>query len=79
MQLLICDKKDLSEDFIRYDTAYETDHGTEYYQLPDGKLMVLFLLCEKQLFTTIRRWDWEKEIFYRNLIGKAVGIEIRYE
>ncbi len=53
IQVLIVDKKDLSERFVRYDTifhTYQEQPNTEreqtvenFYPLPKGKLLLLFL------------------------------------
>lgn len=75
VQIFIVDRKELSEDFIDYDTLID-DTG-DYYKLPAGKLMVLILLTSNRLWTTIRRWTPWKEKYYRSLIGKEVEIEIK--
>lgn len=77
LQVFITDKKELSEDFIRYDTGYATfAKAAEYYPLPEGKLLVLMLLTGKNLWQTIRRYTPEKEAYYKSLQGRAIEIVV---
>ena len=75
LQVLTCDRADLSEDFVKYDTAYWKMDGLKYYELPQGKLIILLLLTEKFLWTTLRSWDQGKEKYYRSKVGKKIEIE----
>lgn len=86
LEVLIADKKELSESFIQYDTTYlewnwvgNLRHPEiRNYPLPNGKIIILLILSEhqKRLWTTIRRWTQEKEVYYKSLRGKSVEIEI---
>ncbi len=77
MQVFTCDKKDLSKNFIEYDTH---EKNGDYYPLPEGKLLVLlFFGIEKitpKIFTTIRRWTPEKEKYYHTSMGETFEIII---
>ena len=79
LEVLIADKKELSKEFIRYDT--HIDGGREY-NLPEGKLIVLLLFSLQEdsmaweLWTTVRRRTPEKEKYYRSLRGQNVEIVI---
>lgn len=77
LEVLITSKKDLSKEFIEYDTrTIEGDH----YKLPEGKLIVLLLLSSSiewdrgELWTTVRQWTPDKELFYKSLRGTQVPI-----
>lgn len=76
----VADKKDLSKQFLLYDTKYKGEDGG--YILPDGKLLILLLhsfnydSCAWELWTTCRRWTAKKERYYRSLRGQTVLIEI---
>lgn len=77
LQVFVCDRKDLGELFVNYDTAYS--EGS--YELPKGKLIVLVLQSFNgrffgDLWTTIRRFIPYKEKYYRSLLGQEVKIEI---
>lgn len=76
LQVFIVDRADLSETFVAYDT--EIERTGEYYSLPKGKLLVLFLIpCYGSgAFTTIRRWTPAKEKYYKSLMGKEFVLEI---
>ena len=71
LQVIMCDYTDLSQAFKDYDTTYP--QGT--YPLPRGKLIILFLLTDGQLWTTIRRWTPEKFNYYNFHVGEFVKIE----
>ncbi len=70
--LLQCFKihyKDLSKDFIEYDTEYEGGR----YELPETDLIVLILLSyDGKCLTTIRRFTPRKWKYYKSLEGKDV-------
>ena len=79
------DIKNLPAQFLEWDTEYhelnEAGTGLAHYELPKGKVLVLFLYTTSPkysncLWTTIRRWTPEKEIYYRALVGKEVEIKI---
>ena len=79
IQIFVCEKKDLSEDFIDYDTEYNDENGEfKNYLLPEGKLIVLVLHTEGMhgFWTTLRRATPDKERYYRSLIGSRVKIII---
>jgi hypothetical protein len=80
LQVLIADKKELSPEFVEYDTAYKEiecnpEEETKHYPLPDGKLIIL-LLQTGWVWTTIRRWTPAKESYYRSLQGQELKIEM---
>ncbi len=69
----------ISERFKIYDTLIKGKnpfYSNSYYPLPKGKVIVLLLYSDSQLWTTIRRWTLEKEKYYRRLRGEQVKIEI---
>jgi len=81
LQVFVCDRKDLGELFVNYDTAYSKG----FYELPKGKLLVLLLQSQGNgmffgdVWTTIRRYIPYKEEYYRGLIGQDIKIEIHEE
>ncbi|MBE3122172.1 MAG: hypothetical protein IMZ58_08215 [Thermoplasmata archaeon] len=73
-------RKDMSGDFIEYDTVYEDESGgvKGYYPFPPGVYMVLVFFGNKLIpFTTARPWSNEKERYYRSLLGKTFKINIK--
>ena len=77
LEVFISDKKELHESFINYDTRIKTDYRKkEYYPLPNGKLIILLLCTDVEIWTTIRRWTPEKEKYYRSIRGQNVEIVI---
>lgn len=81
LQILKVNYKDLTREFIDYDTFW--CEGTEYgfYELPKTDLLILFFKepLTYRLFTTIRRWTPEKEKYYKSKIGKSFKIEFTEE
>ena len=74
IQTFLIDRKDLSKEFVEYDTC---TLEYEYYKLPTGKLIILILLTEYgHLWTTIRRYTPEKYRYYNSNIGREFDIEI---
>jgi len=77
LQCLAVNYKELSKDFIEYDTVFTGGH---YYPLPKTDLIILVLgILNKrtwvmQIFTTIRRYTPRKWEFYKGLEGKQVQI-----
>lgn len=72
--------KDLSERFKQYDTLIQGQNPfylESYYALPQTALIVLLLKTDKQVWTTVRRWTPEKEVYYRGLRGQEVKIEVK--
>jgi hypothetical protein len=61
----------LSRDFLLYDTTTIQD---THYNLPEGKLLVIVLLTDNFLWTTIRSSKYET--YFRGLIGKYVNIVV---
>ena len=76
LQIFVCNFKDLSEFFITQDTIYKRNEKFHFYKLPKGKLMVLLLQTNTNLWTTIRRYTPEKFEYYNKAIGKEFKIEI---
>lgn len=75
IQVLKTNKSELSPEFIEYDAR----HQNGLYPIPDGDLLVLFLLSDtpetRQLWTTVRSWTPDKERYYRGLTGQYLRIE----
>lgn len=77
LQVFKVERSELGSLFEEYDTEWMDAQGKRnFYPLPDGPLLVLLLFTAGQIWTTIRRWDAQKEHHYRRLQGRAVGIEI---
>ena len=84
LEVFTTTKKDLSDDFIKFDTEIKTFQDPiseyiepkKYYPLPDGKLIVILLLTGNHLWQTVRRATPEKEKYYRSLRGQEVEIVI---
>jgi len=80
LEVFITELKNLSPEFIEYDTQIEGKGGN--YPLPKGKLIVLLLSSLQddsmawQQWTTIRRWTPDKEKYYRGIRGQRVEIVI---
>jgi len=74
IQTIVIDRKDLSDEFIEYDTCtLDGDH----YKLPFGKLIILLLLNPwGQLWTTIRRYTPQKFIYYNSMVGVEFNIDV---
>lgn len=69
-------KKDLCNEFIDYDTKFQSSNGIESYQLPNATLIILtFIDIAGNLFTTVRRWDIDKLYYYKQNIGQSFKIE----
>ena len=86
LQVFLCDRKDLTEYFIDYDTAYFSGNETVYYELPNGKLLVLIFAVVKTLalkrasydiFTTVRRWTPQKEDYYKSNVGEIFNVVVK--
>jgi hypothetical protein len=59
---------DLRDEFIEYDTRYETADGWKYFELPNGMCLVLTFIGDKLIpFTTVRRGNSASELKYRAL------------
>lgn len=68
------DYKQLTKEFIEYDTAYINEEDkTEYYPLPKEKLILLFFEAG-WAFTTVRRWTPEKWKYYQGAQGEEFEI-----
>jgi hypothetical protein len=74
---------DLSKSFIEYDTCiydsvdFETQN--EYYKLTSRENLVLFFVdCDYNLFSTVRRFTEDKEKYYRSKIGKEFEIKFDF-
>ena len=91
LELFIMNRDDLSEDFVKYDTAwvYIKPHFTPEgrvekskifnYPLPEGTLIILLLQANEgygALWTTIRRYTERKYKYYKFNIGKILKIVI---
>jgi hypothetical protein len=67
---------------LDYDTEYWNEDGSDIlnYPLPKGQVLVLLFVddCNK-VFTTIRRYTPEKEIYYKSKIGEDFKIKIEEE
>lgn len=74
--------KDRNEDLIEYDTTYASDHGVDFYQLPDGPYLQLIFVGNKHIpFCTIRsKWGGfrkNKKEYYESMVGKEFKIIIK--
>lgn len=76
--------EDLHKSFLEYDTTYIENDGkgnlsVNHYPLPKtGDYMVLLLQSDyNKIWTTIRRWNPEKEDYYRSHLGEEVKIEVK--
>lgn len=77
VQVLRVKREELNPLFIRYDTEYRAaDGSTEQYPLTAREYLLLLLVTEGHLWTTLRSWDRAKEIYYRGLIGEQFDILI---
>lgn len=76
LQVLTAFKSDLSRDFIDYDTAYQGKDDVEYYELPEGKLIILVFQTATKVWTTMRRWTPQKMNQYCSLMGKQFEVII---
>lgn len=71
LQMMEVDFKNLSPDFIEYDT------DNQYQFLYEGFYIMLILQKpDGNIFTTLRTTSWEKWNTYSKEIGKMVGIEV---
>jgi hypothetical protein len=68
--------EDMSREFLDYDTAYEQEGETKYYDLPGkGEYMILMLRAgsgKGQLWTTIRKLTLTKYDYYLDQIGSVL-------
>ena len=64
--------KDLPDSFIAYDTAYPDGN----YPLKQGKYLLLLFLTNEFLFTTLRPYNPQKEIYYRGKEGQVFIVEV---
>jgi hypothetical protein len=80
----VCDRSDLSEQFIEYDTVYEiapaiglcSEAINGHYPLPNGRYMILLFKGNHRIpFTTVRRFTEEKYRYYNSSLGKIFDIE----
>ncbi len=84
LEVVTIDQKELSSDFVDYDTSYFEGMGRELikrnFSLPKGKVLILILNSpysfKANLWTTIRRYTPEKERYYKGLRGQEVKIVI---
>ena len=74
----ICHIDKLSEQFKKFDTSYGNpnwESEIEYYPLPKGMVIVLFFWSDG-IFPTIRRWNPQKEEYYKSKIGSEFEVVI---
>ena len=77
IQIMLTTRDHLSHNFEVYDT--ETVDG-EYYKLPSGEVLVMFLLTrDNVLWTTIRRYTPSKFAYYSDHIGQYFDIDVAEE
>ena len=72
LEVFVITKKELSPEFVTYDTSIKDSQ--DYYSLPNGKLLILLLMSNNQLWTTIRSYNPQKHEYYKNLRGQDVEI-----
>lgn len=82
IEVIPVNRKDLSEQFIAYDTLYWDDDGEpHFYELKAGKYLLLVFLTHSGIFTTVRpargrfTGEGEKEKYYRDMIGKEFDVQ----
>jgi hypothetical protein len=84
LSIELCNRSDLSERFIEYDTVYEIDPAIGvcsepvrgHYPLPNGRYIVLLFKGDHRIpFTTVRRFTEEKYHYYKNNLLKVFNIE----
>lgn len=75
LEVLVADLDQLSPAFLQYDTSIQ---GGGNYPLKPGTVLVLLLVSgpNREVFTTIRSWNAEKERYYKALRGKDVAIKV---
>jgi hypothetical protein len=72
--VFLAERDELHDRFIEYDTKI-VDGG--YYELGSGLLIVLLLKTDSdELWTTMRRWTFSKEQYYRGLRGTRITCEV---
>ncbi|MCZ7361924.1 MAG: hypothetical protein O8C58_01060 [Candidatus Methanoperedens sp.] len=82
IQTLVAYSGELTSEFIDYDTLIAEGEGDQHYELPKGKVIILFLLTTNnrngipELWTTIRRYTPEKWQYYRTIVGQEIIIRI---
>lgn len=72
-------RKDLHEQFVRYDTEFWDELSMKHYELPKTDLLVLLFVSNVNgysLFTTTRKWTPQKEQYYKSKVGKLFEVEI---
>lgn len=75
-----CNRADMPEDFIEYDTRYVDSSSSGFFPLPDGAYMVLVFLGDSGIpFTTVRRFTDEKYRYYKSNLGVMFDIAIKPE
>jgi hypothetical protein len=81
-----CEISKLPRDFLFWDTMFvdNTKDGADFYKLPKKGDFLLLTLCTPDsyndaahpfhIWTTLRRFVYEKELFYKKHIGERVEI-----
>lgn len=79
MQCLKVNQKDLSENFIVYDTVYRDNGINNWYKLPKGTLILLILKHRSsgRVFTTIRRYTERKFTYYKAKEGQTIHVRLK--
>ena len=80
LQVFKVNYMELSKEFIEYDTRYidENEDDHQFYKLPKTDLLVLLFFDHfyYTCLTTIRRWTFEKQQYYRSMQGKEFEVVI---
>lgn len=76
IEVFLITKERLSDTFIEYDT---TTISGDRYKLSTGKLIVLLLMSDNELWTTVRSYNQQKEEYYKKLRGTLFDIVISGE
>ena len=80
LDIFIKDVKDLSEHFIDYDTCFvNKNNEMENYKLPKKGKVIILLLINGIVWTTIRRYTPQKLKYYKKMRGEWFDIEISEE
>ena len=84
IQVFKVSKKDLTDEFLRYDTAYfDENAGFHYYELKGNEFLMLIFMylnddCDYCIFTTLRpAYPESKEQYYRSKIGEEFQIKYK--
>lgn len=82
IQMFVCEHRQISRYFINYDTLYLDEHKQyKYYDIPNERHIVLLIntigaIGIGKIWTTIRRWTHEDELYYKSIVGEELNIQV---